>query len=107
MFYCADGSKSDALAQLLRRKSGYKTYFIQQGFPAWTAANLKTKSGGASMGAIVYTKNFCPYCDMAKQLLTEKGVAYQEININHSDKPDAIIKEIQSFTAEDISANSS
>ena len=52
------------------------------------------------MGAIVYTKNFCPYCDMAKQLLTEKGVAYQEININHSDKPDAIIKEIQSFTTQ-------
>ena len=47
VFYCADGSKSEALAQLLRRKSGYKTYFIQQGFPAWTAANLKTKSGGA------------------------------------------------------------
>jgi glutaredoxin len=50
------------------------------------------------MPATVYTKNFCPYCDMAKQLLREKGVSYTEININHSDNPQAILDEIQSFT---------
>tara|TARA_B100001989_G_scaffold225400_1_gene180414 strand:- start:6576 stop:7001 length:426 start_codon:yes stop_codon:yes gene_type:complete len=47
IFYCSDGVKSGELANLLRRKSGYKTFFIAQGFPAWTAADLKTKSGGS------------------------------------------------------------
>ncbi len=52
------------------------------------------------MTTTVYTKNFCPYCDMAKQLLTEKGVEYKEINISHSANPDAVLKEIQSFTSQ-------
>jgi thioredoxin reductase (NADPH) len=30
---------------------------------------------------VMYTKNMCPYCTMAKHLLTAKGVEWQEINI--------------------------
>jgi len=30
---------------------------------------------------VMYTKNVCPYCTMAKRLLTEKGVTWTEINI--------------------------
>lgn len=29
----------------------------------------------------IYSKNNCPFCDRAKQLLESKGVPYTEINI--------------------------
>jgi glutaredoxin 3 len=29
----------------------------------------------------VYSKNNCPFCDRAKQLLESKGVTYNEVNI--------------------------
>jgi glutaredoxin 3 len=31
---------------------------------------------------LVYTKDYCPYCDAAKNLLTQKGVGYEEIDIS-------------------------
>jgi glutaredoxin 3 len=31
---------------------------------------------------IIYSKDHCPYCDHAKQLLDQKGVAYEEIRID-------------------------
>lgn len=30
----------------------------------------------------IYTQDWCPYCDRAKQLLDRKGVAYREIPAN-------------------------
>jgi glutaredoxin 3 len=30
----------------------------------------------------VYSKNYCPFCDKAKHLLTTKGIDYQEIKID-------------------------
>lgn len=47
---------------------------------------------------IIYSKNFCPYCDMAKQLLTDKGIAYTEININAATNPADVLSEIQKIT---------
>lgn len=35
----------------------------------------------------VYSKDNCPFCDRAKQLLTSRGVEYTEINV--SENPDA------------------
>ena len=35
----------------------------------------------------VYSKNNCPYCVQAKNLLKSKGVAFEEINIE--EKPEA------------------
>jgi len=36
---------------------------------------------------LVYTTPSCPYCVMAKRLLTQKGVSYQEIDVaNDGDK---------------------
>jgi glutaredoxin 3 len=29
----------------------------------------------------IYTTAFCPYCFMAKRLLTEKGASFQEIDV--------------------------
>ncbi len=34
------------------------------------------------MQAIVWSKDNCPYCDMAKKLLALKGIEYEERNIN-------------------------
>ncbi len=31
---------------------------------------------------IIYTSNLCPYCTMAKRLLTAKGVSYTELNVD-------------------------
>ena len=32
---------------------------------------------------IVYSKNMCGYCTMAKNWLNGKGIAYEEINIDN------------------------
>ncbi len=34
----------------------------------------------------VYTKQRCPYCVSAKALLGRKGVAFQEIDVEHDDE---------------------
>ncbi len=31
---------------------------------------------------IIYTSNFCPYCTMAKRLLSAKGATYTELNVD-------------------------
>ncbi|MCP5463609.1 MAG: glutaredoxin 3 [Deltaproteobacteria bacterium] len=33
----------------------------------------------------IYTTNYCPYCHAAKKLLDQKGVSYQEINVEGDD----------------------
>ena len=33
------------------------------------------------MSIVIYTRNSCPYCAMAKELLHSKGVEWTEINI--------------------------
>jgi glutaredoxin 3 len=35
------------------------------------------------MKAIVYTKDLCPYCDQAKNLLQNRGIKYEERSIGH------------------------
>ena len=30
---------------------------------------------------VVYSKDYCPYCDRAKSLLKSKGVSFEEINL--------------------------
>jgi glutaredoxin 3 len=41
----------------------------------------------------IYTKSWCPYCSAAKKLLTEKGAAFIEIDIEK--KPEARAEMIQ------------
>lgn len=33
------------------------------------------------MSVVVYSTNTCPYCDMVKKYLSQKGVAYKDINV--------------------------
>ena len=33
----------------------------------------------------IYTTSYCPYCVRAKALLAKKGVAYEEIDVEHDD----------------------
>lgn len=35
------------------------------------------------MKAIVWSKDQCPYCDQAKALLQQKGIAFEERKIGH------------------------
>lgn len=32
---------------------------------------------------VIYSKNYCPYCDRAKNLLKSKGVSFEEHNIEN------------------------
>lgn len=32
---------------------------------------------------VIYLTRFCPYCRWAKKLLNEKGVVYEEIELDH------------------------
>lgn len=42
---------------------------------------------------IVYSKDYCPYCDAAKNLLGQKGVVYQEIDVGvDADQLKAMLK---------------
>lgn len=41
----------------------------------------------------VYTKNYCPYCVQAKELLNSLGVAYEEMDI--TDHPEMIEELVQ------------
>jgi len=50
------------------------------------------------MNNIIYSKDFCPYCVMAKKLLDEKSLTYREINISHSNSPEEVLAEIASLT---------
>lgn len=41
----------------------------------------------------VYVTSTCPYCDMMKNFLDEKGLSYQEINVQHDRKAaDKLVK---------------
>jgi glutaredoxin 3 len=35
------------------------------------------------MNTTIYTKDYCPYCVQAKNLLTSLGVTYEEIDVTH------------------------
>jgi glutaredoxin 3 len=41
----------------------------------------------------LYTKQRCPYCVRAKALLAKKGVAYEEIDVEHDDALRAWLRE--------------
>ena len=34
----------------------------------------------------IYTTDFCPYCNRAKDLLKQKGIPFKEVNVTHNSK---------------------
>jgi GrxC family glutaredoxin len=40
----------------------------------------------------IYTKDYCPYCDRAKEFFQARGVAYDEINIQRDPEQYAALK---------------
>ena len=34
----------------------------------------------------IYSKDNCPYCDMAKSLLTREKISFEEINVSQNNK---------------------
>ncbi len=34
---------------------------------------------------VVYSTDYCPFCTRAKALLSRKGVAFREVNVEHRD----------------------
>ena len=47
----------------------------------------------------MYSKSFCPYCVRAKNLLTQKGVKFEEINLDGKlDELDALKKKTGQMT---------
>ena len=65
-----------------------------------TEGDILTAKWRENMSAIVYTKDFCPYCDMAKRLLKDKGVTFTEINITHAENPEQVLEEIRQLTTQ-------
>ena len=49
----------------------------------------------------IYTKTYCPACDLAKQILNQKGVPFQEFLMD--DKPE----ELKSLDRKNTDENSS
>lgn len=46
------------------------------------------------MGKIeIYTKNYCPYCHRAKELLKIKGVNFTEYDISHDPEKEAEMRQ--------------
>ena len=41
----------------------------------------------------IYTRDWCPYCSAAKQLLQKMGVSFQEIDIGHTPSERAVMVE--------------
>jgi glutaredoxin 3 len=38
-----------------------------------------------SVGVVVYTMHYCPYCERAKQLLKSRGILFQEVLVPEED----------------------
>ena len=47
------------------------------------------------MNITMYTKNMCAYCDFAKKLLQNKGLTYNEINVESAQNPKHALLQMQ------------
>jgi glutaredoxin 3 len=55
---------------------------------------------------LVYTTTNCPYCDRAKELLTRKGVSYEEVRVDEDDASrDEMVSRSQRRTVPQIFIN--
>ena len=47
---------------------------------------MQTTTSNQKPAVTIYTWTVCPFCVRAKQLLKQKGIAYEEINLDGKDK---------------------
>ena len=58
------------------------------------------------MKVMVYTKNYCPFCVHAKNLLEAKGLSYEEVNLEgQQDKLIELVNQTQMRTVPQIFIN--
>ena len=88
---CETGKAALSVAVNLRKNGSKEVFYLVGGLAAWRALNLPlvaiTKKNKISINnnlhkVVIYTKEACPYCLGAKNLLRNKGVQYQEIVIS-------------------------
>ena len=46
------------------------------------------------MSAIIYTAPLCPYCELAKQVLTERKITFQELGVIFTQVPQIVLNGI-------------
>ena len=84
--------KNAALCASHLYKSGIKeVLYLQGGLTAWRTANMPLVTSKDNINnsklekIVIYSKDSCPYCLSAKNLLRSKGFVYKEIKVNSAD----------------------
>ena len=50
------------------------------------------------MSILIYTKNNCQFCDVAKQYLKAKGYVFEELNVEKADHPEKMRQMVMQLT---------
>lgn len=94
-----NSGKEAALCAMNLHKAGIKeVLYLHGGVAAWRSENMplvteKSKekhSKANNINIVIYTKEHCPYCLSAKNLLRSKGCFYKEIKISGADTKEFI-----------------
>ncbi len=48
----------------------------------------------------IYSRDNCKFCEMAKKLLTDKGLPYTEISVNEVTKPELVKRVVEKTGSE-------
>ncbi|ETV98684.1 glutaredoxin [Aphanomyces invadans] len=56
-------------------------------------------------GVTIFSKTYCPYCDMAKKTLTSVGAQFEVIELNKRPDGDAIQSVLEELTGRDTVPN--
>ncbi len=92
--YCDSGTSGASGARTLTKLGFTKVFNLQGGLNAWVKDNLPLAKTPGRQGKLevsqpavtVYMSDWCPYCQRAKELLTQKHVAFSEINVDEEPK---------------------
>ena len=92
-----ENGKNAALCAMNLHKAGVKeVLYLQGGLAAWKAENMPLITGVSKENPckvetiVIYTKESCPYCLSAKNLLRSKGCVYKEIKVSGTDAKEFI-----------------
>jgi glutaredoxin 3 len=85
-----NGREAAACTGSLSKSGIKKVLYLQGGISAWKSSNMplitsKVNKNIMNNKITIYTKDACPYCVSAKNLLQSKGQSFQEIKISDVD----------------------